>query len=79
MTLRRSRSGSAGSPSRGGRPVEERTYYGHDATVAVRLVGEHGATGPRVIVRTTGELPTADEVRLHVTGKGRFFPAETTT
>ncbi|HHU10131.1 MAG TPA: ABC transporter ATP-binding protein [Intrasporangiaceae bacterium] len=59
--------------------VEERTYYGHDATVAVRLVGEHGATGPRVIVRTTGELPTADEVRLHVTGKGRFFPAETTT
>ena len=55
--------------------VEERTYYGHDATVAVRLVGEHGIPGPRVIVRTTGELPAEDEVRLAVTGTGRFFPA----
>ncbi|MFN2319552.1 MAG: ABC transporter ATP-binding protein [Dermatophilaceae bacterium] len=54
--------------------VEERTYYGHDATVAVRLLGEHGIPGPRVIVRTTGELPTQDEVRLAVTGAGRFFP-----
>ena len=55
--------------------VEERTYYGHDATVAVRLLGEHGIPGPRVIVRTTGELPTHDDVRLAVTGTGRFFPA----
>jgi iron(III) transport system ATP-binding protein len=55
--------------------VEERTYYGHDATVAVRLLGEHGIPGPRVIVRTTGPLPTEDEVRLAVTGTGRFFPA----
>jgi iron(III) transport system ATP-binding protein len=54
--------------------VEERTYYGHDATVAVRLLGEHGIPGPRVIVRTTGELPAQDEVRLAVTGTGRFFP-----
>ncbi|MGA8045420.1 MAG: ABC transporter ATP-binding protein [Dermatophilaceae bacterium] len=54
--------------------VEERTYYGHDATVAVRLEGEHGIPGPRVIVRTTGALPPEDEVRLAVTGTGRFFP-----
>jgi ABC-type Fe3+/spermidine/putrescine transport system ATPase subunit len=54
--------------------VEERTYYGHDATVAVRLVGEHGIPGQRVIVRTTGALPPEDEVRLAVTGTGRFFP-----
>jgi iron(III) transport system ATP-binding protein len=54
--------------------VEERTYYGHDATVAVRLHGEHGIPGPRVIVRTTGPLPPEDEVRLAVTGTGRFFP-----
>jgi iron(III) transport system ATP-binding protein len=55
--------------------VEERTYYGHDATVAVRLLGDHGIPGPRVIVRTTGALPPEDEVRLAVTGTGRFFPA----
>ncbi|MDO5503514.1 MAG: ABC transporter ATP-binding protein [Actinomycetia bacterium] len=55
--------------------VEERTYYGHDATVAVRLVGEGGIRGQRVIVRTTGELPPDDEVRLAVSGTGRFFPA----
>ena len=55
--------------------VEERTYYGHDATVAVRLLGENGIPGPRVIVRTTGALPPEDEVRLAVTGTARFFPA----
>lgn len=55
--------------------VEERTYYGHDATVAVRLEGEHGIPGPRVIVRTTGALPPEDEVRLAVTGLARFFPS----
>jgi hypothetical protein len=27
-----------------------------------------------VIVRTTGALPPEDEVRLAVTGTGRFFP-----
>lgn len=55
--------------------VEERTYYGHDATVAVRLQGEAGIPGPRVIVRTTGALPQHDEVHLAVTGLARFFPS----
>ena len=55
--------------------VEERTYYGHDATVAVRLEGAPGIPGPRVIVRTTGALPPQDEVRLAVTGLARFFPS----
>ncbi|NLW98134.1 MAG: ABC transporter ATP-binding protein [Actinomycetales bacterium] len=56
--------------------IEERTYYGHDATIAVRLEGERGIPGPRVIVRTTGPLPVQDEVRLAVSGLARFFPSE---
>ncbi|MGZ6801237.1 MAG: ABC transporter ATP-binding protein [Mycobacteriaceae bacterium] len=62
---------ASGTPAR----VTDLNYYGHDATIGLRLVaGDH--EGPRVLARTTArELPEPDSVvRLTVTGTAQHYP-----